>query len=103
MLNDRSLRVSRAVNRPKQTLTQIEKKKASGPFKPKSDSNLTNNKSFSKISKKKQRGLTVESYRGTQIGNKQKLKKTKKAFNKNEKRKNIIRKKLTLPKKQKSS
>ena len=100
MLNDRSLRVSRAVNRPKQTLTQIEKKKTSGPFKPKSGPNLIN-KSFSKISKKKQRGLTVESYRGTQIGNKEKLKKTKKAFNRNEKRKNIISKKLTLPKKQK--
>lgn len=104
LLNNRSLRVSRAVNRPKQTLTVMEKKKKLGPFKPKAEMTAMKKKSFSKITKKKQKGLTEQSYQGTQIRtNKDKPNKSNKRLNKIEKKNTINSKKLTLPKKSKQS
>ena len=104
LLNERAIRVSRAVNRPKPTLTLTEKKNKLGPFKPKAERNTPMKKSFSKISKKKQKNLTVQSYQGAQIrNNKDKQKKSKRKLNRNEKRKTIISKKLSVPKKTNSA
>ena len=98
LLNDRNLRVSRAVNRPKQTLTVLEKKKKTGPFKSKGAASASKKKSFTKMSKAKQKGVTEESYQGTHIRKKSdKHKRTNKWLNKSEKRKNIISKKLAMP------
>ena len=103
-MNERAVRVSRAVNRPKQTLTLTEKNNKLGPFKPKAEINKPRKKSFSKISKKKQKNLTEKSYQGTQIRkNKDKQKNSKRKLNRNEKRKTIISKKLNLPKKTSSA
>lgn len=104
LLNERAIRVSRAVNRPKQTLTLTEKKNKLGPFKPKAENSLKFKKSFSKISKKTQKNLTEQSYQGTQIQNKkERQKNSKRKLNRNEKRKTIISKKLSLPKKKNSA
>ena len=99
MLNERSLRVTRAVNRPKKTITLLEKKTKLGVFKPKTDKGLKK-KSFLKVSKEKQKSLTSHSYQGKQIkDNKERKNKSKKRFNKNERRKSTISKKLSQPKK----
>jgi len=99
LLNDRSLRVTRAVNRPKKTVTVLEKKTKLGVFKPKTDKQGFKNKTFLKVSKEKQKKLTSHSYQGTQIkNNKDRKNKSKKKFNKNERRKSTISKKLTQPK-----
>merc|ERR1719150_923122 len=79
-LNDRCLRVTRAVNRPKKTVTLLEKKTKLGVFKPKTDNKGHKKKSFLKESKEKKN-------------------KSKKKFNKNERRKSTISKKLSQPKK----
>jgi nucleolar protein 12 len=103
LLNERALRVSRAVNRPKKTITLMEKKTSLGVFKPKTDRGQKK-KSFLKVSKEKQKSLTSLSYQGRKI-NKSNDKKTKskKKFNKNERRKSTISKKLSQPKKMKTS
>lgn len=105
-LNDRSLRVTRAVNRPKKTVTLLEKKTKLGVFKPKTDNKGNKKKSFLKVSKEKQKRLTSQSYQGKQMNNtkenKEKKNKSKKKFNKNERRKSTISKKLSQPKKMKT-
>jgi len=105
-LNDRSLRVTRAVNRPKKTVTLLEKKTKLGVFKPKTDNKGHKKKSFLKVSKEKQKRLTSQSYQGKQMNNskenKEKKNKSKKKFNKNERRKSTISKKLSQPKKMKT-
>ena len=94
--------MSRAVSRPKQTVTLVEKKKKTGPFKSKGGASMPKKKLVTKISKTKQKGLTEQSYQGAQIRkNKDKHKRINKRFNKNEKRKNMISKKLAMPKKTK--
>ena len=100
-MNDRKLRVSRAVNRPKQTLTVLEKKKKLGVFKGKTEMTALKKKSFTKITKKKRKGLTEQSYQGTQIrrSKEDKQKRSNKKLSTIEKKNNINSKKLTLPKK----
>ena len=53
------------------------------------------------MSKTKQRGTAEGSYQGSQIKNKEKRKRNTKKLNKNERRKNMISKKLAVPKKTK--
>ena len=90
-MNERSIRVSRSVNRPKQTITLIEKKKVSGPFKPKGGKPAAAGKvTVTKVGKK-HKLTSTQAYQGARIEkNPDRKKFGKKArWNKDDRKKNI--------------